>query len=171
MTVRILAIEDNLSDLHFFKEKMLSSTVPMDVEHVDTFEGTVRMLAGTCKCSQFDVMLLDIHLPNGEGVELVRRARGLCKNIALVVLTGMDDEPIERYFEAGADDFIAKSSEPRQVRAVILAAYHRVVRRRAQNREWKTLTQGMYRLEKRTSDLLTRRVSGMTNIPVGASDG
>ena len=56
-----------------------------------------------------DLILLDVHLPDGDGVDLCRRLRrsGFCKPIIMLTAKGAEDD-IVRGLEAGANDYITK---------------------------------------------------------------
>jgi signal transduction histidine kinase len=57
----------------------------------------------------FDVVLLDLGLPDSKGIETVKKFRAVNAQVPVVVLTGMEDEEsaIEA-IKAGADDYVAK---------------------------------------------------------------
>jgi two-component system, NarL family, sensor histidine kinase UhpB len=70
-----------------------------------------------------DLILLDLGLPDAQGLETVVAARDLAGNAPIVVITGSDDADIgRRALRAGADGFVSK----RRADPVIL---HTVVRR------------------------------------------
>jgi DNA-binding response OmpR family regulator len=59
---------------------------------------------------QPDVVVLDISLPDVNGIEACRRLRLVQPAVKIVMLTAMDDERIrEAALEAGASDFVPKS--------------------------------------------------------------
>jgi len=41
-----------------------------------------------------DIVLLDMGLPDGHGLDTVRRARAVASDVPLIVLTGLDDEAL-----------------------------------------------------------------------------
>lgn len=56
-----------------------------------------------------DVALLDLGLPDSEGLDTVRQVRQRCPELALVVLTGFDDpEAALEALRQGADDYLVK---------------------------------------------------------------
>ncbi len=56
-----------------------------------------------------DIILLDLGLPDAQGLEAVRRARAAAPRIPLVVLTGCDDELVaDQALQEGAQDFLVK---------------------------------------------------------------
>ena len=72
-----------------------------------------------------DVVLLDLMLPDGDGIELCRDLR-MHSKIPVIMLTAQGD-PISRVLglEMGADDYVAKPFEPRE----LLARIHALMRR------------------------------------------
>ena len=56
-----------------------------------------------------DIILLDIGLPDAQGLEAVRRAHAAAPRTTLVVLTGLDDESLAaRALQEGAQDYLVK---------------------------------------------------------------
>lgn len=56
----------------------------------------------------YALVILDVGLPDGSGLELAKEIRGAC-GIPLIMLTACDlDTDVMRGFEAGADDYITK---------------------------------------------------------------
>jgi diguanylate cyclase (GGDEF)-like protein/PAS domain S-box-containing protein len=57
-----------------------------------------------------DVILLDLGLPDVQGLDVVRRAHAAAPRVPLVVLTGLDDETLAaRVLQEGAQDYLVKS--------------------------------------------------------------
>jgi diguanylate cyclase (GGDEF)-like protein/PAS domain S-box-containing protein len=57
-----------------------------------------------------DIVLLDLGLPDVQGLEVVRRARAAAPRVPLVVLTGLDDETLAaQALQEGAQDYLVKS--------------------------------------------------------------
>ena len=56
-----------------------------------------------------DIILLDLGLPDAEGLAAIRRARAAAPTVPLVVLTGMDDEALAaQSLQEGAQDYLIK---------------------------------------------------------------
>ena len=71
---------------------------------------TVAELFELLDICQPDVVVLDISLPDVNGIEACRRLRLVQPAVKIVMLTAMDDERIrEAALEAGASDFVPKS--------------------------------------------------------------
>ena len=108
----VLLIEDNAGDarlLHeMFKEHGLHK---IGLTRVDSMRGAEVHLAERT----VDIILLDLGLPDAQGLHAVRRARALAAGAALVVLTGLDDETLAaQALQEGAQDYLIKGQiEPR----------------------------------------------------------
>lgn len=71
---------------------------------------------------KFDVIFLDVHMPQPDGIELARRARsgGFNQSTPLAMITGLDDLTLQkRAFEAGANFFLFKPLDRQRVLRVI----------------------------------------------------
>lgn len=76
----------------------------------------------------FDALLLDLMLPDGDGLELTRelRAQPRTRRLPLLMLTARG-EPMDRIvgLELGADDYLPKPFEPRELLARVKALLRR----------------------------------------------
>lgn len=80
-------------------------------------EAVVRA-AATCP----DVAVIDLQLPDGDGVALVPRLRATVPGLRCVILTAFnDDAAMSRALEAGVAAFVLKSMPGRDVVATVLA--------------------------------------------------
>jgi two-component system OmpR family response regulator len=72
-----------------------------------------------------DLILLDIRLPDGDGFELLREIRQ-ASGVPVIMLTGVDT-PVDRVLglEFGADDYVCKPFEPRELVARIKTVLRR----------------------------------------------
>jgi DNA-binding response OmpR family regulator len=65
-----------------------------------------------------DLIILDVRMPKLTGLDVVRllRAREETSTVPVILLTAsVQDESVERGFEAGADDYIKKPFSPEQL--------------------------------------------------------
>ncbi|MET3135855.1 DNA-binding response OmpR family regulator [Undibacterium sp. GrIS 1.2] len=76
---------------------------------------------------QPDVLLLDLMLPDANGLDVCRRLRESGNELPILMLTARGD-PIDRVLglELGADDYLAKPFEPRELVARVRALARRV---------------------------------------------
>ena len=88
---RVLLVEDNPGDARLLRE-MLNDQGPGNTEltHVDTMAKAEKHLA----VHTVDIVLLDLGLPDAQGLCAVRRIHAAAPHIPLVVLTALDDESL-----------------------------------------------------------------------------
>jgi diguanylate cyclase (GGDEF)-like protein/PAS domain S-box-containing protein len=107
-----LVIEDNLGDARLlremFNEQGSQKTELVNVTSMSEAEKHIAI-------QQFDIILLDLGLPDAQGLEAVRRAHAAAPRVPLVVLTGLDDEAVAaKALQKGAQDYLIKGQiEPR----------------------------------------------------------
>jgi len=102
-----------------------------------TVAGTGRDGEAQLKRETFDAVILDLMLPDADGLDLCRRLRGT-SDVPILMLTARG-EPMDRVvgLELGADDYLAKPFE-----LVELEARVKALLRRSQGAEAVTLTCG-----------------------------
>ncbi|HVU05867.1 MAG TPA: response regulator [Polyangiaceae bacterium] len=104
---RILIVEDNPVDAARVEEKLLEPPAEYDVSTAASVAEALARL----ESEGFDVVLLDLHLPDGEELEALAAIRAAALGAPVLVLTGQDDEPLaRRCIEAGAEDFVEKGT-------------------------------------------------------------
>ena len=85
---RVLLVEDDPSDANLARQALRASTEPsFEVVWVVTLAETIRALHQ----DKFDVLLLDLSLPDSSGLSTVYAVRQEALKLPLVVLTGHDD--------------------------------------------------------------------------------
>ena len=96
-----------------------------------TAAGTARDGEALLKRESFDAVILDLEMPRMSGIEVCRtiKANPVTARIPVLMLTGLGAvEHKVQGFEAGADDYLAKPFDPRELRARV-AALLRLVQR------------------------------------------
>jgi two-component system phosphate regulon response regulator OmpR len=90
-----------------------------------TVAGTARDGEALLKRESFDAVILDLMLPDGDGLDVCRRLRG-STDVPILMLTARG-EPMDRVIglEVGADDYLAKPFEPRELQARLRAILRR----------------------------------------------
>lgn len=62
---------------------------------------------------EVDVVILDVRMPNGDGLETLSRIRGIYPDMKVIILSMFDDsEHIDQALERGADGYVVKSINP-----------------------------------------------------------
>ncbi len=119
---RVLVVEDDkvLCDL---LEEALSGR-GFNVHTAPTGEAAFQMLAD----DSFSLVIADVHLPNMNGLELIRRIKAQSDDIRIIVMSGKADidYPIQS-LRAGAHDYFAK---PFKLKEVLESVDHRLEERR-----------------------------------------
>jgi two-component system cell cycle sensor histidine kinase/response regulator CckA len=105
-SINVLLVEDSLADvrllLEFLKEV---PTNPFQVTQCDRLESALKNLIET----RFDIILLDLTLPDSVGLETLVRIHRQVPAVPVVILTGLDDEIVTlRAMQEGAQDYLVK---------------------------------------------------------------
>jgi sigma-B regulation protein RsbU (phosphoserine phosphatase) len=122
--VRILLVEDNLGDARLIKEALSETEkIKTEIEHVDTLAEMKKRFSG----GTFDLIILDLSLPDASGLETVSRTNQIAPETAIVVLTGLNDEDVAiKAVQQGAQDYLVKGqADARSLEKVILYALER----------------------------------------------
>lgn len=103
---RILLVEDNPGDARLIRETLREAeSFPFELALADRLAAAEVRLAA----EPFDVVLLDLSLPDAHGLETVRRTLAAAPEAPIVVLTGLDDETLAvNAVQAGAQDYLVK---------------------------------------------------------------
>jgi DNA-binding response OmpR family regulator len=90
-----------------------------------TLAGTARDGESWLKRESFDAIILDLMLPDADGLDLCRRLRAT-SDVPILMLTARG-EPMDRVvgLELGADDYLGKPFEPRELQARLRAILRR----------------------------------------------
>lgn len=119
MPAVILVIEDDL-----VTRRLLQEVLERDGCTV-TAAGTVAEAMAEVGRRQYDLVLLDLILPDGDGLTVCRRIRARHQMPILIVSTRREIDDRLAGFDHGADDYIVKPFEPREVVARVRAHLRR----------------------------------------------
>jgi signal transduction histidine kinase len=107
-TIRLLLVEDDPGDALLIRmalKKVTGSTFV--VEHVDRLAAARERLAA----SSFDVVFLDLTLPDSFGLDTFAAARMAAPHLPFVIVSGLDDETVAiRAVHLGAQDYLVKGA-------------------------------------------------------------
>jgi DNA-binding response OmpR family regulator len=103
---------------------LLKSELELHGFDVDEADGGTMALEAA-KATTYDVVILDIRMPDIDGMEVLRRLRADKLARKIIMLTGVDELKIAREtLELGADDFLTKPIEFKN----LIACINRVVK-------------------------------------------
>lgn len=126
----ILLIEDNPGDARLVREYVREcGREAFRIEHVASVAEAVPIL----DANEADIIVLDLMLPDGEGLETLQRVHELAPRVPIVVLSHLDDErEAVRAVRLGAQDFLVKQhlSGPLLVRSLRYALERRKLEER-----------------------------------------
>ncbi len=104
---QILVIEDNPGDFALVEDFLFEHIEAPVIVQASTFkEAKYRLIQADCK---FDIILLDISLPDNTHEQLIREIMELCNDIPVIVLTGYTDFAFGvRSLSLGVSDYLLK---------------------------------------------------------------
>lgn len=118
--MRFLLIEDN-SEL----AQSVSDRLKLDGHAVD-IAGTLADASACLQGAEYDLMLLDIMLPDGDGVSFLAQHRATNNNTPVIATTARSAiSDRVSVLDAGADDYITKPFSPREMVARVEAILRR----------------------------------------------
>ncbi|MDE5778537.1 MAG: response regulator transcription factor [Lachnospiraceae bacterium] len=104
MNNKILLLEDDVSLIDGLKYSLKKNG--FDVEFVCSVH---EALACLTEIDKYDMLILDVTLPDGTGFEVCEKVRGYGNQIPIIFLTASDEEvSIIRGLDCGGDDYITK---------------------------------------------------------------
>src|SRR5579863_2651682 len=109
--VHVLMIEDNAGDARLVMEALRGTANPAyRVDWVDRLSiGLARLADGGV-----DVVLLDLGLPDSQGLDALPQIRSVAPAVPVVVLSGVGDEEFAvEAVQAGAQDYVVKGNPSR----------------------------------------------------------
>ena len=119
--LRILGVEDNPFG------RVVLNTILTELGHHAEFIGQGEAAVERIARGDFDAVLMDMVLPGIDGIEAIKRIRGLDSPLARIAIIGVsgrgDDEAASR--AAGADAFLVKPVSPRALATALLEATRR----------------------------------------------
>jgi two-component system response regulator CpxR len=118
--VKILAIDDDVKLCAMLEDYLSRHDIQLAMRHSGP-SGLEEALSG----SDYDLVLLDVMLPGLDGFEVLRQLRAV-SNIPVLLLTARGED-VDRIvgLEIGADDYLPKPFNPRE----LVARIHAILRR------------------------------------------
>ena len=90
--IRVLLVEDDLANARLVELALsASSHFAFEIEVVERLSTAIERL----RDDSFDVILLDLGLPDSRGLDTISKVHAENQEIPIVVLTGFDDEEMD----------------------------------------------------------------------------
>lgn len=103
MKNKILLLEDDISLIDGLQYSLNRNGFELDVAR------TVNDAIGRMIQNKYDLLLLDVTLPDGTGFSVCEKAREMGNQVPIIFLTALDEEVnIIRGLDSGGDDYITK---------------------------------------------------------------
>jgi signal transduction histidine kinase len=106
LSIRALLVEDSPSDAQLFQHVFLRAALgKWNLVHVERLGEAIEI----CREHTFDVALLDLHLPDSDGLDTVTQFCTAIPTVPVVILTVFDDEELAlQAMSKGAQDYLVK---------------------------------------------------------------
>jgi PAS domain S-box-containing protein len=169
MPLRLLLVEDNPSDV-LFLQKTLACHGRED--YATSVAGTLKEAATLLDKKGFDAALLDLSLPDSQGLATIEKLAAFAPNLPIVVLTGIDDAQIVAdVVHYGAQDYLQKgqSDAASIARAIHYAMDRKQVEQqlRAQREELEQKNRELEETQKRLEAYRDRYINLYDFAPLG----
>jgi len=106
-SIKTLLLEDNPGDVRLIVE-MLKETkiVEFEITTANRLDESLNLLDG----GQFEMILLDLGLPDSQGLDTFRKVNSHAPGLPIIILTGLDDENVValQAIKEGAQDYLIK---------------------------------------------------------------
>lgn len=105
-TIRLLLVEDDPTQALLLRETLAeASAVRVDLTHVERLSAAFECIS----TARFDVVLLDLGLPDCQGLDTFLRMQTHAAGVPILVLTALDDEALAvKAVHAGAQEYLVK---------------------------------------------------------------
>jgi len=148
--IAMLLVEDNPADAAWIAEMLAeATTVQFSVMHVNRLSDALTFL----REKPFDIILLDLSLPDGSGLDTVMRAHAAVPNIPIVVMSGLGDEDLAvQALHEGAQDYLVKEQVDSHL--LVRSVRYAIERRQAEDALQKAHDELELRVRQRTGELV-----------------
>jgi signal transduction histidine kinase/CheY-like chemotaxis protein len=104
--LKILLVEDNPGDARLIEEMLRESgSIQFELLHREHLDEAMKCLEEV----SFDILLVDLNLPDSQGLETVTRIISAAPALPIIVLTGLKDEMIGiQAVQKGIQDYLVK---------------------------------------------------------------
>jgi PAS domain S-box-containing protein len=127
--IRLLLVEDSPEQTLLVREGLANVwyVVPIEVQSVERLGSALERVAA----GRVDVVLLDLSLPDAQGLDMIARFRAVQPSLPIVIMTGRDDDAVAvEALRRGAQDYLVKGDQ--DPAALARAIRNAVERKRAE---------------------------------------
>ena len=153
--IRVLLIEDNPSDARLLKETLSDIMQKESVHTLFEIQCASRHSEGMEYLNQadFDVVLLDLSLPDSQGLDTFTKTHRLFPDIPIIILSGLDDDQVAlQAVRTGAQDYLYKGEV---TGSLLLRAIRYAIERKRIVAELKAANKKLQELDHLKSDFLS----------------
>jgi PAS domain S-box-containing protein len=104
--LRILIVEDDIVDRKLLERLLSRSSLPVsEVKSEAYLDAALQVLAG----DSFDIVLLDLGLPDSNGIESITKVQSIAPHVPIIVMSGLDDQNTAILaVQKGVQDYLIK---------------------------------------------------------------
>jgi len=120
-SIDVLLVEDNPGDAFLIKELLRQADpIEFNLNHADYLQNAIANLEQV----SFDIILLDLILPDSQGIEAFVKLQAIHPHVPIILLTGMNDNELAtEIVRQGAQDYLIKGQTNREllIQAILYA--------------------------------------------------
>ncbi len=162
--LHILLVEDNPAEAVLLQESIAQIDNPPEVFHVERLDEALEYLRN----NRVNAILLDLALPDSEGLSTLERANAAAPHLPIIVLTGLEDEAIAiEAARKGAQDYLLKGQTG--ARQLVQTIHHSIERKRLENALARSARRNMLLAEVSASVVAQTEVRGLLQAVVEAA--
>jgi diguanylate cyclase (GGDEF)-like protein len=122
--LKILLVEDNLADADWLEEILLEANLPnLELCHVQRVKDALAVLDN----HSFDAILLDMSLPDSQGIDNITQVKYKVPELPIIVLTALNDQDMAiESVRQGAQDYLIKGRFDKEL---LLRSIHYAIER------------------------------------------
>jgi len=112
-SLQVLLVEDSPSDAQLFQHIFFrAATGDWKLLHVERLSEAIAL----CQTQSFDLALLDLRLPDSEGLDTISQFNQAIPDVPIIILTVFDDEELAiQAMAQGAQDYLVKDQVTTQL--------------------------------------------------------